>query len=277
MLFRYGFWIVSLLGAVLIAALTGLYATAMGIVWTVLLVLGIYLALLVLFVLTLLIMSAVVDQEKEQEAYGRVYGFMTHQLVGVALQLLGIKVRITGLEKVPQTRSFLLVSNHFHNLDPIFFLHTMPRLSMGFVSKRENATMPIVGNFMHKLRCPMLNRENDREALKAILSAVKILKDGQCMGVFPEGYTSPDGKLHDFRNGVFKIAQKAKVPVLVCTLHGTHRFVYRLLHEGGWYRRNITIGVHVLELIEPEEFDHVPTVQLGNRIHALMAADLEEG
>lgn len=135
--------------------------------------------------------------------------------------LLQVKIHTTGLEKLPREGRFLLVCNHLSLLDPlILHIHTK-KSQLAFISKRENDRLILVNKLMHKTLCQPINRENDREALKTILKCVDILKtDRASIAVFPEGYTSRTGHLQPFRNGVFKIAQKAKVPIVICTLRG---------------------------------------------------------
>ena len=116
----------------------------------------------------------------------------------------------------------------------------------------------------------LMNRENDREALKTILHAIDMLKEDQAsIGVFPEGYIRPDRKLHRFRSGVFKIAQRTKVPVVVCTLQNSQyiRFNYKKL-------KTTHIQLHLLDVITPEQYEGMSTVELGNMIYEMMAKDL---
>ncbi len=146
-----------------------------------------------------------VDQNKPQEKDSRFFRFLTRAFCPAIFPLLLTKVETSGLDRLPKDGRFMLVCNHLDNLDPVLLLAKFPKAQLAFISKRENSTMFIVGNLMHKLQCQLLNRENDREALKTILKCISILKEDKAsIAVFPEGYTSTDGLLHHFRNGVFK-------------------------------------------------------------------------
>ena len=130
--------------------------------------------------------------------------------------------------------------------------------------------MFIVGKVMHKILCQMINRENDREALKTILKCVQLIREDQVsIGVFPEGYTSLDGLLHPFRNGVFKIAQKAQVPIVVCTLQNT-QYIFR----NALKLKPTDVHLHMLGVIPVEELQGVTAVEIGKRVHKMMADDL---
>jgi len=131
--------------------------------------------------------------------------------------------------------------------------------------------MFVIGPMMHKLLCQLINRENDREALKTILHCIQIVKEDKAsVAVFPEGgILSEDGKLHHFRPGVFKIAQKANVPIVVCTLKNTLNVIPNLLR---WKRSDVLMSV--LEVIPAEELKGVTTVDIAQRCYKLMAEDL---
>ena len=186
-------------------------------------------------------------------------------------RLLGCKIEVTGAEKLPRDGRFLLVSNHLADLDPGIFFTAFPDDQLSFIAKKEVAQMPIIGILMRRILCQFVNRENDREALKTILKCISILKeDLSNVAVFPEGRKSTDRfLLHHFRPGVFKIAQKANVPIVVCTLNGSQN----ILPNAKRLRRT-QVRLHLLEVIPAEELKGVTTVDIAARVHAIMAADL---
>ena len=87
--------------------------------------------------------------------------------------------------------------------------------------------------------------------------------------MFPEGYTSRDGKLQHFRSGVFKIAQKANVPIVVVTLQNTAV----ILHNAARLKPT-QVELHLVGVIPPEELKGVTAVEIGERVHRMMADDL---
>ena len=181
-----------------------------------------------------------------------------------------MRVHTKGLEQTPKAGRFLLVCNHIDNLDPVTLLAFFKGSQLAFISKRENSTMLLVGKLMHKIMCQLINRENDREALKTILTCVRLIQEDEVsVAVFPEGYTSMDGKLHPFRSGVFKIAQKTKVPIVVCTLQNTNKVFKNIAHL-----KKTDVHLHLLGVLQPEQLEGMTTVDIGNKVHAMMAQDL---
>ena len=231
---------------------------------------GSFLTLGFLYFLFLWFLCAIVDMKRPQEEDNRFYRFITTITARAATTILLMKVHTRGMEKLPKDGRFLLVCNHINDLDPVTLLAFFPKSQLAFISKRENDQRFLVGPLMHKILCQPINRENDREALKTILKCIEILKEDKAsIAVFPEGYTSLDGLLHPFRSGVFKIAQKANVPVVVCTLQNTNKPFVNALKL-----KPTQVHLHLLDVIPAEEVKAVTSVELGNRIHAMMAQDL---
>ncbi len=240
-------------------------------VWTLLLTfVGSFLSCAVTVFLILWISCLCVDLNKPQEEESKYFRFLMKLIPKAILTVLLAKVHTRGLEQVPRNRRFMLVCNHINDLDPVTLLGYFPNSQLAFITKRENMSMFIVGKIMHKILCQPINRENDREALKTILKCISIIKEDKAsIAVFPEGYTSRDGLLHHFRHGVFKIAQKTKVPIVVCTVQNTNKVFKNVAKLKG-----TDIHLHLLTVIEPEEYEGLTTVELGERIHKLMAQDL---
>ena len=235
-----------------------------------LLALGCLLVFLILAFLVLVIMASCVKLDKEQEYDSKLYRKVTEMYLEAALPPLRWNIKSKGMDKVPVNGRFMLVCNHVSLADPIVLLRVFTGYQVAFISKRENQTMFLIGKFMHKLLCQPINRENDREALKTIIKCIQILKEDKAsIGVFPEGYIHADRKLHHFRSGVFKIAQKADVPIVVCTMKNTTHAISNLLHH-----KHTNIELSVLEVIPAAELKGQHTTDIAQRVYELMAADL---
>lgn len=242
-------------------------------VWSLpLLFLGFDLGLLLLSVLFLWICCATVDMSKPQEEDSRFFRCLMHPYIEALISIVGIRLHTQGLEKVPTDGRFLLVCNHLFIADPGVLLHCFKNSQLAFVTKQENDSVFLVGKIMHKILCQPIDRNNDRAALKTILKCIQLLKEDKVsVCVFPEGYTSKDGKLHHFRNGVFKIAQKANVPIVVCTLQNTRQIFKNMAKL-----KHTDVPVHLVEVIPAEELKGLTTVQIGERVYETMISDLGE-
>ncbi len=264
------FTALSVLTAVCTCAGTGVFE-GLGWLWVLPVTLvGTFLTLAALFAVLMLVMSAAVKMDKPQERDDPFYRLVAYLLIEALIPIMGVRLHTQGLEKTPKEGRFLLVCNHLNDTDPVVLLHCFRKSRLAFISKRENDKKPIVGPFQRRLLCQPINRENDREALKTILRCIQIIKDDKAsIAVFPEGYVSLDRLLHPLRSGVFKIAQKAGVPIVVCTLRNTHH-----IFENAKKLRPTHVHLHLLEVIPAEELKGITAVEVAQRVHSIMAADL---
>jgi len=231
---------------------------------------GLYLGFLFLAFLFLCLVSALVDMDQPQEEDSKFYRTVMHWYIEALIPLVGLKMEVTGLEKTPKDGRFLLVCNHQNESDPGILLHYFKSSQLAFISKKENKTMFVVGKFMHKILCQLVNRENDREALKTILKCIQLIKEDKVsIGAFPEGGILVKDKLSHFRSGMFKIAQKANVPIVVCTLKGTSDLFHNMKRL-----KATPVRLHLVDVIPAEEVKAANTVELGEKIYQMMLKDL---
>ena len=246
------------------SALTWLWLLPLGFV-------GCFVLCLLICLAVLLITEKCTDPEGAFESDDPYIRGIIRWYAPAVFRLLGCRIETSGTEKLPADGRFLLVSNHLADLDPGIFFTAFPDDQLSFIAKKEVAQMPIIGILMRRILCQFVNRENDREALKTILKCISILKeDLSNVAVFPEGRKSTDRfLLHHFRPGVFKMAQKADVPIVVCTLRGTQN-----IFPNAKKLRPTPIRLNLVEVIPAGELKGVTTVDIAARVHAIMAADL---
>ena len=232
--------------------------------------LGSFLALVVLFLLVVLVSCLFVDPKKLLEKPSGYFRFLLNEFCRIALALGGVHVNVTGLEKVPRKGRFLLVSNHRFAFDPIVFYAVMPWAELAFLSKKENFSIFIVAQVMREVLCLPVDRNNDRESLKSILKAIQFIKDDKAsIAVFPEGGTNKTGApLLPYRSGVFKIAQKANVPIVVCSLVNSRAILHNM------FRKHTEVWLDVLDVVPAEELAGKTAIEVDERVHAVMEAGI---
>ncbi len=265
--------VISLLSLVAAAVICCFTAAFSSLAWLWILpvsFLGAYLVCLIFVFLFLLVLSWTIDTSVPQTEDSKFVRWVAKLFCPAVFPLLHSRVHYQGLEKLPTDGRFMLVCNHLGYLDVILLLAAFPEAQLAFISKQENEDMFIIGKLMHRIMTQKINRENDREALRTIINCIKIIDaDKASIAVFPEGYTSMDAKLHKFRNGVFKIAQRANVPIVVCTLTGTEKVFPNCIRG-----KRTDVTLHLVDVIPAEELQGVTTAVIGDRVHHLMAEDL---
>lgn len=141
----------------------------------------------------------------------------------VAFRLLGLRIQLTGLANVPRTGGVVLASNHISYLDFIF-----AGLAPWKSCRRLTRFMAKEVIFEHKIAGPLMRGMHhipvDREAGSASFRlALRALKDGQIVGLFPEATTSRSYTVKELKSGAVRMAATANVPLLPVALWGTHK------------------------------------------------------
>lgn len=233
------------------------------------LILGIFLSLVILHIAVIVIWVLTVDFNKPYK-YEKAFRKMAKISIPLLMKLVRVSVNVEGAEKVPTDRKLLFICNHQHDFDPVMLLSAFPDFEISFIGKKEIYTeMKFFAKAMHGLHCLPIDRENDRAAAKTIIEAARLLKeDKQSIGLFPEGYTSKTCELLPFRNGSFKIAYRSDSPIVVCVMNNTREIVKRM------FLRHTTVELRVLDVIYPEDYKNLSTVELGEKLHGQMKAEL---
>ncbi len=224
--------------------------------------------LLIAYILIVYLISLTVDRNKpvlENHPFFRRIGI---SIVGYLCRFGRLRIHGDGWENMPEGR-FLLVSNHISNYDPIVTLWLLRKLDFAFVTKPENLRIPLAGGIIHMMNFLPIDRENPRHALEAIQGAADLLeRDVASMGIYPEGTRSKDGTLLPFHDAVFKIAKRAKVPILVATTEGTNH-----IHEN-FPLHHTDVTLTLLEVMDADTVASMSTKDIGLHVRALMEEKL---
>ncbi len=137
------------------------------------------------------------------------------------LFIAGTKITVIGEENVPKDQPVLYIPNHRSYFDILLLYARVPGLT-GFVSKDSMRKFYLLRDWMKKLHCLFLNRENPREGLKTILEGIENIKNGISMCIFPEGTRNKtDGEMLPFKEGSMKMAEKTGCLVVPVALSNT--------------------------------------------------------
>lgn len=148
---------------------------------------------------------------------------MFYKVLRFVLQIIfGILFRpqIIGRENVPMTGGMIMAANHLSNWDPPMVGTYMPR-PVAYMAKEELFRPAIAGAVIRSLYAfPVKRGAADRGAIK---TALGILKNGLCLGVFPEGHRSKTGHMGKAESGVALLAAMSKVPVVPTAIINTNK------------------------------------------------------
>ena len=224
-----------------------------------------FLVLSAAYFLFLFIVSLFLDISKPVEKPGKFYRFLHTQTAEFILKVLNVEIKTKGLEMLESVEPFLLVANHCSNFDPFIAIACLKKYDIAYICKPEIFKIPIVGKISHKCFFLPIDRENVRNAVKTVEKASDIIKMQKlCVGIYPEGTRSKNGELLPFRNGAFKIAQKAGAPIAVVQTTGTENIAKNLP-----FKKSV-VEFNVLEVISKERVASMKSAEIGDEIRNKM-------
>jgi 1-acyl-sn-glycerol-3-phosphate acyltransferase len=141
------------------------------------------------------------------------------------LLMLIFRPKVSGLRHVPSNGPLIIASNHLSFSDSIFMPLVVPR-SVTFLAKSEYFTSPGLKGFIKKITFIALgqvpvDRSGGKRSEAALLTGLKLLKDNHCIGIYPEGTRSPDGRLYKGRTGIARMAIESGAPIIPVAMFNT--------------------------------------------------------
>jgi len=143
----------------------------------------------------------------------------------IPILTLLFRPKVTGLRNVPQSGPVIIASNHLSFSDSIFMPLVVPR-KVTFLAKSEYFTSPGIKGFIKKMTFIALgqvpvDRSGGRRSEAALLTGLDLLAGGACMGIYPEGTRSPDGKLYKGRTGIARMAIESGAAIIPVAMFNT--------------------------------------------------------
>jgi len=128
----------------------------------------------------------------------------------IAMRIL-FHLHVVGKENIP-FRPYIIVSNHSSLVDPPLVGMAFKRHDVSFLTKDELFNIPVIGAWTRNVECIPIKRGS--ASAKGLKEALKRVRDGKVIGIFPEGTRSLDGSLQEAKKGVGFLIRKAAVPVV---------------------------------------------------------------
>ncbi len=200
-----------------------------------------------------------------------VYGTVI-QLARLTWRIQGLRITVTGVENIPVQGGAVITINHTGYLDFTFGGLPAYQQRLGrkvrFMAKQEVFDQKITGPIMRKLRHIPVDRADGAASYDA---AVRLLKAGELVGVYPEATISRSFEIKEFKSGAARMALEAGVPIVPHIIWGAQR-IWTKGHKKKLFRPKVPIVVVVGEPIEPT----LPTAELSNLLHSRMQHLLDQ-
>lgn len=186
------------------------------------------------------------------------------------LRLSGMKVLVSGQERLDPDETYVFVSNHRSYLDTAtLFVYTGRRL--GLLAKKELLNVPILGYGMGFVNIMAIDRSNRERALKTVEAATARIRSGRSFGVFAEGTRARPGEFLPFKKGAFYMAAQAGVSIVPIAIKNTDH----LMGKGTGEARTGTIEMVMLPPVSTVGVSTDAEVkQLVDRVHSIIGKEL---
>jgi 1-acyl-sn-glycerol-3-phosphate acyltransferase len=174
-------------------------------------------------------------------------------------------VKVTGLDKIDTSKTYVYAATHASALDiPVLFAN-LP-FQFRIVFKKELLSYPLIGGYLKRSGQVCINQQTPTRSIADIRSAVKSLKAGMPLVIFPEGGRTPDGEIKPFLPGAFYLAIKAQVDIVPIALVGT----YELLPMNTYHIKSRPLEMRVGEPISTASYGPREMEQLSARVKKAM-------
>ena len=212
-------------------------------------------ATIVLVALPMMALVRVFDWRAPHRATGRVFRFM-----GGLIPRINPAWGISRTGELPSVYPFVAVSNHQSNAD-IPLISMLP-WEMKWVAKKALFDVPVLGWEMKLAADIPVDRKNAESRATVLLRAERRLKRGCSVMFFAEGTRSRNGRVKAFRDGAFRLAIAAGVPILPLAVDGT----MNALPTDGWQFSAAHCRLHVFEPISTTGLTEADVPVLRERV-----------
>ncbi len=179
------------------------------------------------------------------------------------------RFRLSGGHPADPRHPYVIVSNHQSFVD-ILLISNLP-WEMKWLSKEELFRIPVLGWMMRMAGDIPVRRGERRSAAEALLQCRDRLAKKVSVVIFPEGTRSPDGELLPFKDGAFRLAVDAQLPILPLVLDGTGT----ALAKHDWRMGRSDAELRVLAPIDTTGMTHADVPRLRDEVRRRIARELE--
>ena len=183
----------------------------------------------------------------------------------------GAKVRVQRSSGFDTDRTCFFVSNHVNLFDPFVLYCAIPQFVRGW-ELESHFKIPIYGWLMRRfgnVPVPDVRRPSDLKRMWRLTRDA--IDGGTSLIVFPEGKRTRDGRVDEFQDGAFRLAQQLGIPVTPVSIVGSIRHH----RTGHWMFWPATITVHLHDTMDPGQFANEDFAALRDRVRAIISAPVE--
>jgi 1-acyl-sn-glycerol-3-phosphate acyltransferase len=170
--------------------------------------------------------------------------------------IFGVKIKVIGKENIPKDGILTIYANHKSYADPVILMEVISRPT-SYTPKMSVYKLPIMHMLLDSVGAFPIDRSSDRNTARAMVDAIKVVKQGVAMVVFPEGGIKDrnDIKMVAMRAGAYRLGMKAEADLLPISIDRSTM----IKHNFPFKRTHITVTIH-----EPLLFKDVKDLKTQN-------------
>ena len=188
------------------------------------------------------------------------------------LRVAGVKFEVRRAPGFDAKRTSIFICNHVNIFDPFVIYSAIPQFVRGF-ELESHFKVPVYGWMMGRFGNVPVPDAPSREGLEIMTKRAKqALDSGVSLIAFAEGSRTRDGHVHEFKKGMFRIAQKFGIPIVPMSIVGSYEF----FQTGNWMLHPGKITVYLHDTIHPAEIERADLDELRKRVQQIVAAPVEQ-
>lgn len=187
----------------------------------------------------------------------------------ITIRSTGSKVRMEGLENIPDDARLCFIGNHQSLFDIPAFLGYVGR-PVGFVAKQELFRVPALSQWMRQLPCVFIDRDNARQAMITFQSSAELIRKGHPLVIFPEGGRSEPDILRKFHLGSLKLAKMADATIVPFAIKDS----WRIMEIDGHIHAAM-VRIRVLPPVSPNDPLYSDNIKLAGHLEQIIGENMK--
>src|SRR5271155_1569972 len=202
----------------------------------------------------------------------RKYDWINRGFFRNIVRLTGVKFEVRRAPGFDPHRTSIFICNHVNIFDPFVIYSAIPQFVRG-LELESHFKVPIYGWMMGWFGNVAVPDAPTRESLEIMTARAKAALDsGISLIAFAEGSRTRDGHVHEFKKGIFNLAQKFGVPIVPMSIVGSYQF----FQTGNWMLHPGKITVYLHDTIDTSKTARGDLDALRKQVQKIVAAPVED-
>ncbi len=183
---------------------------------------------------------------------------------------LGVRPIVNGLDKIPLNETVVFYCNHESYLDMFILYVILSKWPHATMYKKVIDTYPLARGMAKALGGVAIDREDDKQALRVILTIIKEVNEGVNFLIFPEGTRAKQESLNPYKAGSFKVVQKTKTKAVLLALDGTFKKIMTFPFIP------TPIYFNVVDVLDEKDYENKTTNEIASLANAIVQEDINK-